>query len=111
MRPAPPRFRYTPEGTDMLRLLALIILLSVGAVQAQPYWRSTSVDSASLDSALCSTRGSVVYRNATTWVCLGVGSDGDLLKSGGAGADVSWYTAPTLTGTPAAGDLSYWTSS
>jgi hypothetical protein len=40
-----------------------------------------------------STQGSILYRNATDWVALGPGSNGQVLTSGGAGANLSWTTA------------------
>jgi hypothetical protein len=42
---------------------------------------------------LGSTQGQVLYRNATQWVILAPGTNGQLLTSGGAGANVSWSTA------------------
>lgn len=46
----------------------------------------------------CTVQGSVAYRNATTWVCLGPGTSGQVLQSGGAAANPSWLTV-TGTGT------------
>ena len=46
----------------------------------------------SLLDALSTTRGSIVFRAASAWDDLGPGTAGDLLKSGGAGADPSWGT-------------------
>lgn len=40
-----------------------------------------------------STQGDILYRNATQWVVLGAGVSGQLLQSGGAGANPSWTTA------------------
>lgn len=39
------------------------------------------------------TRGSVLYRNATVWTALTPGTAGQVLQTGGAGADPSWATA------------------
>lgn len=50
-----------------------------------------------LDS-LGSTQGQILYRNATAWVPLAPGTNGQILTSGGAGANPSWTTA-TGTGT------------
>ncbi len=41
----------------------------------------------------CSTRGSIITRQASGWACLTPGTSGDLLQTGGAGADPSWATA------------------
>lgn len=46
-----------------------------------------------LDKLFGTTQGSVVYRGASGWVSLGPGSAGQLLSSGGAGANPSWITA------------------
>lgn len=50
------------------------------------------------DTLFCSARGSVIYRGASSWVCLAPGSSGNVLTTGGAGADPSW-TAVGGTGT------------
>lgn len=39
-----------------------------------------------------STQGQVLYRNGTVWTALAVGTNGQVLTSGGAGANVSWTT-------------------
>ncbi|WP_407194394.1 hypothetical protein [Bradyrhizobium sp. STM 3566] len=49
--------------------------------------------SAVLDKLLGTTQGSVIYRDASTWAALSPGSSGQLLSSGGAGANPSWITA------------------
>jgi len=54
--------------------------------------------SAIIDSAIASTQGDILYRNASSWVALAPGSSGQLLQSGGAAANPSWVTA-TGTGT------------
>jgi hypothetical protein len=54
-----------------------------------------------LDS-LGTTQGSIIYRNATGWVVLTPGTAGQLLSTGGAGADPSWVAPPTP---PSAGML------
>lgn len=59
-----------------------------------------------LDTVLGSTQGSIATRNATAWTSLAPGTAGQLLETGGAGADPSWVTAPTAQtitrGTPQA---------
>lgn len=52
-------------------------------------------------------QGSVLYRNATTWVALGPGSASDVLTSGGAGADVSWTAVTGTLPAGVAGDILY----
>lgn len=49
--------------------------------------------SALLDGGACATQGDILYRNSTTWVCLAVGTSGQLLSTGGAAANPSWVTA------------------
>ncbi len=43
-----------------------------------------------LDSAIGSTQGDILYRNATTWVVLAPGTAGQFLQTQGAAADPSW---------------------
>ena len=45
-----------------------------------------------LDSAFGSTRGQILFRGSSGWQVLAVGTAGQVLESGGAGADVSWGT-------------------
>lgn len=45
-----------------------------------------------IDKLLGTTQGSIMYRNATTWVPLTPGTAGQVLQSGGAGANPSWLT-------------------
>lgn len=44
-----------------------------------------------------STRGQILYRGASAWSVLGVGTAGQVLQSGGAGADPSWATGILVT--------------
>lgn len=45
-----------------------------------------------MDSAFGSTRGQVLFRGSSAWQVLAVGTSGQVLESGGAGADVAWGT-------------------
>jgi hypothetical protein len=54
-----------------------------------------SVTSSSLDALFGTTQGSVIYRGASGWVSLGPGSNGQILTSGGASANVSWTSVST----------------
>ena len=54
--------------------------------------------SAIIDAIIGNTRGSVLYRGASAWSALAPGSSGNVLTSGGVGADPSW-TAVGGTGT------------
>jgi hypothetical protein len=60
-----------------------------------PTWQTLST---LMDNALSGTQGSVAYRNASGWVALAPGTSGQLLSSGGAGANPSWVN-PAGTGT------------
>jgi hypothetical protein len=43
-----------------------------------------------LDATVDDTQGAILYRNATEWVALAPGTAGQVLTTGGAGADPSW---------------------
>lgn len=45
-----------------------------------------------IDSAISSTQGSLLYRNASSWVALAPSTAGQVLSTNGAGADPSWLT-------------------
>lgn len=45
-----------------------------------------------LDFLASVARGNIIYRNATEWVVLAPGTAGQVLQTGGAGADPSWTT-------------------
>ena len=53
-------------------------------------WVPTTL-TAEIDS-LSSTQGAILYRNATAWVALAPGTAGQVLQSGGAGANPSWLS-------------------
>lgn len=57
-------------------------------ILANDDWEYKSL-SAVLDG-ISSTRGTILYRNATIWVALPPGTAGYVLQTGGAGADPSW---------------------
>lgn len=44
------------------------------------------------DFSWCAVQGSVATRGATTWNCLTPGTSGQVLRTNGAGANVSWQT-------------------
>lgn len=46
-----------------------------------------------MDSALGSTQGAIIYRNATNWVVLLPGTNGQFLETLGAGANPTWAAA------------------
>lgn len=49
-----------------------------------------------LDFVGSAAQGDILFRGATTWQRLAAGSAGQLLRSGGAGADVSWGSHPAI---------------
>lgn len=57
-----------------------------------------------LDRAFAAVQGNILYRNASAWVVLAPGTDGQQLRTGGAGANPSWSTA-TWPNTAAAGTV------
>ena len=56
-----------------------------------------SPPSSMLDTAFGSTQGGILYRGAASWTFLAPGGSGNILTSGGAGADPSWVP-PTAAG-------------
>lgn len=46
---------------------------------------------------LGSTQGNILYRNGTVWVALAPGTAGQVLQTGGAGANPSWATGVLVT--------------
>jgi len=78
----------TTTGTLSLTPIAAAHLLAnpLGATAAPS---DTSL-SQLLDAAVSADRGTVLRRDATGWTALAPGSDGQYLRSGGSGADVSW---------------------
>jgi hypothetical protein len=50
-----------------------------------------------LDSTVSSTQGTIVYRGASSWTALAPGTSGQVLTSGGTGANPSWGNGNTWT--------------
>lgn len=46
------------------------------------------------DFSWCNTQGAIATRKANKWDCLLPGSSGQVVQSGGPGADISWLTIP-----------------
>lgn len=61
-------------------------------------WASLS---SMLDAVFSSTQGSILYRGASAWAALGPGTDGQVLTTGGSGANPAWEDAP-------GGTLDWW---
>ncbi len=49
-----------------------------------------------IDSAIASTQGDILYRNSTAWVALGPGTAGQILQTGGAAANPQWVNTASL---------------
>lgn len=61
----------------------------LGSDGDDPVWKSVS---GWLDGALSDVRGSILYRGDSAWLALGPGNAGQVLASGGSGADPSWVS-------------------
>jgi hypothetical protein len=90
----------------------LTILANVSGGAAVP---TASTFSAIADATVSSTQGSIMYRNATTWVALTPGTNGQFLKTQGAAANPIWATAAgggnvSAFGTPTATHVAIWHS-
>ena len=106
----------TNTGTISFATVATgTVLANVSGSTAAP---TPATMSAILDAVFSSTRGSVLYRGAAGWAALGAGTAGNVLTTGGAGADPSWAaaaggasitTSDTPPSSPADGDA-WWDS-
>lgn len=90
----------TTSGTVSLATIGdTHILANVSGVTAAP---TDTALSAVIDAAAGSARGSILYRGASAWAALSAGTAGDVLTTGGSGADPTWAAAGggaiTLTG-------------
>jgi hypothetical protein len=87
----PPFTALTGQATfaQLPSMTANSIMSNVTSGSATPLDNSLS----SVLDILGSARGNVIYRGAGGWVALAPGTSGQLLQSGGAGADPSWLTA------------------
>lgn len=78
----------TTTGTISLAAIAdNRILANISGGSAAPIANSLSDV---IDSAISSTRGSILYRGASGWTNLAPGTSGQFLKTNGAGADPAW---------------------
>jgi hypothetical protein len=65
-------------------------IMNVNAGATAPQWTGLS---SLIDTVFtASAQGTLLYRGASSWVALGVGTSGQFLTSGGAAANVSWTT-------------------
>lgn len=66
------------------------VVSNIAGVSANP---ANNTLSAVLDNVISGSQGALLFRGANVWQSLSPGTTGQLLASGGAGADVSWSTA------------------
>lgn len=65
------------------------ILANISGGSSTPLASSLSVI---IDSSIANTQGDILYRNATSWVALAPGTNGQVLATGGASANPTWAT-------------------
>jgi hypothetical protein len=81
----------TSSGTVSIAAITdKYLLANVSGSSAAPVGTSLS---ALIDSAISSTRGSILYRGGSAWVALAPGAAGQVLTAHGAGTDPSWTAA------------------
>lgn len=87
----------TSSGTIGLASIATLTGL-VNTTGGSTFPSSTTL-TAWIDAALGSTQGNILYRNASAWVVLAPGTNGQVFTTGGAAANPSWTTngAGTVT--------------
>jgi hypothetical protein len=76
-------------------IATLNILSNITGVSAAPIANTLT---ATIDAAIGSTQGNVLYRNGTVWTVLTPGTNGQFLTSGGPAANVSWSSQVAPTG-------------
>lgn len=78
----------TVAGTIALgAIVAHDVLANATGSTAVPTGTSLS---AVIDGAIGATQGNILYRSATAWTALGVGTLGQFLQTGGSGGNISW---------------------
>lgn len=76
-------------GSGLTAIPNNTLLSNIAGSTAIPIGNSLS---AIFDSSLCNQQGDVLFRNASQWVCLPVGTAGQVLATGGAGGNPSWVS-------------------
>lgn len=76
---------------SLAKRFALTCVLALAGVMTG-YHAHAQVNPFNPDYAWCNTRGAIAMRGATAWQCLLPGTAGQVLQSGGAGANPSWLT-------------------
>lgn len=81
----------TTTGTIGLAAIANNTVLA--NISGGSLFPSSTTLTALIDSAIGSTQGDILYRNASSWVVLAPGTAGQVLSTGGAAANPSWIAA------------------
>lgn len=97
---------YSPDSTwtDVTNDKSYVC---VDATVGAAVWIETTQASSSIQTLLdgiSTTQGVVLYYNGTDWVSLGVGTAGQVLKTGGAAANPSWLGSANVISLLAAAD-------
>jgi hypothetical protein len=95
----------TATGTISFATVAdLSLLANISGGTAAP---TPSTMSAIMDAVFATARGGVLYRGAAGWVALAPGTAGNVLTTGGSGADPSWAAAAAASGGGASGPTTF----
>lgn len=89
--------------TSAMRLLTQT---GTGTVSAAPAWNTITT----ILNTLSSSQGAILYRDASNWVALAPGTNGQVLQTQGAGANPQWATAGSGTVTSVSGTTNRITS-
>jgi hypothetical protein len=81
------KFTVTSHALALANVGAGDVLGNGGASAAEPF--DTTLTSL-FDQAFCSAQGDIIYRGASTWVCLTPGTAGRFLQTQGASANPQW---------------------
>jgi len=82
-------------------------ILASGGAAANPAWASSGTIVGTGLDAIGNVQGDILYRNATVWTVLAPGTAGQILQSGGAGANPSWTNSSSFTLNSAAVDAAF----
>lgn len=84
------------SGVPLASIADLRLLANISGGSAAP---SANTLTAIIDAIIGSTQGQILYRDALAWTALAVGTAGQFLQTGGAGANPAWATvsSPIIT--------------
>ncbi len=94
----------TITSTGTLGLAAIADHTLLANISGGALFPSSTTLTALIDNAIGSTQGNILYRNATSWVVLAPGTNGEFLQTQGAAANVQW-ASPAGSGTVSAGSI------